>query len=163
MGLAVSLIILVILVFILITLFTDEKRMKAAESVNGKMTEYWNGPERRKSVRIDAALKTKYSVDKNPNQSKNDTLSKNISLGGMLLQLCEKLYPSTLLLLDIFLPDDKIPVIAKGEVVWVKELPDLDESGRRTFDAGIKFTSINPKDKERLDKQINYLIERQHG
>jgi c-di-GMP-binding flagellar brake protein YcgR len=162
MALIVGLIILTLLIAILLMLFADEKQLKTVKSANGKMTGYWNGAERRADVRVATTLKATYIVDKKT-QQKKDTISKNISLGGILMQLYEKLYPSTLLLLDIFLLDGQSPVAAKGEVVWVKELSKLDEGGRRTFDAGIKFVSMNTKDKERLDRQIKGLIKKRHG
>ena len=162
MGLVISLIVLALLIAILVVLFADEKHLKPVKSANGNMTGYWNGSERRTNVRVKMTLKATYVLDKD-SQQKKDTISKNISLGGILMQLYEKLYPSTLLLLDIFLPDGQSPVAAKGEVVWIKELSKLDEGGGRTFDAGIKFVSMNPKDKERLEREIKGLIKKQHG
>jgi c-di-GMP-binding flagellar brake protein YcgR len=156
MGLTVSLIILSVLVLIMMTLLIDERRHKPAKSSNGKLTGYWDGVERRASVRIKSVLKAKYCVHKKTDQKKA-TISKNISLGGILMQLSEKLFPATLLLIDIFLPSENSPITAKGEVVWIRELSHLDESGRRVFDAGIKFISMNQRDKERLDKHIKGL------
>ena len=161
-GLVIALILLSILIVILITLFTDEKRLKSTKAPDGRLTGVWEGSERRTSIRIEAKLKAKYAIDNTP-QEKRETMSKNISLGGILMELYEKLYPSTLLLLDIFLPDHENPVMAKGEVVWVKELQDPDEAGRRMFDAGIRFLSMAPHDKERLDQQLRILINRHHG
>ncbi len=162
MGLVISFVVLWILVVILIMLLVDDRRLKKAKSSDGKLTGYWNGAERRANVRVDASIKTAYAVEKNP-LPKNDTLSKNISLGGILMQLYEKLYPPTMLLLDIFLPNNNKPIIAKGEVVWIKELSALDEIGRRTFDAGVKFVSMGPRDKDRLDREIKNLAKTRHG
>lgn len=162
MGLVISFVVLWILVVMLITIMMDDRRLKRAKPNDGKLTGYWNGAERRADVRVKRSLKAAYAVEKN-SLRKNDTLSKNISLGGILMQLYEKLYPSTLLLLDIFLPDNKEPIIAKGEIMWIKELSTLDEIGRRTFDAGIKFVSMNPRDKEKLDREIKNLAKTRHG
>ncbi len=162
MGLAISVVVLCVLGVILITILVDDRRLKKTKPNNGKMTGYWNGAERRANVRVETSIKTAYAVEKNP-LPKNDTLSKNISMGGILMQLYEKLYPSTILLLDIFLPNSKEPIIAKGEVVWIKELSALDEIGRRTFDAGIKFVSMDPRDKDKLDMEIKNLVKTRHG
>ena len=163
MWLPFLLIILGVLVLVLITLSTEERQKKAAKFLNGKLTGYWNGIERRASVRINTAFKTKYTVEETKPGQKREATSKNISLGGILLQLCEKLYPPTLLILDIFLPNEEVPIAAKGEVVWIKELSGLDELGRRAFDAGIKFVSMDPRDKERLDNQIKVHIKKKNG
>lgn len=154
----VSLIILSILVVITVMLFIDDKQTRPAKSLDGTMTGLWDGSERRGSVRINKVLKAKYAVDINKKNDKKDTISKNISLGGILMQLYEKLNPSTLIAIDIFLPNEPHPISAKGEVVWVKELSDLDNVGRRIFNAGIKFVSMNPRDKETLDRSIKGLV-----
>ncbi|MBL7069728.1 MAG: PilZ domain-containing protein [Candidatus Omnitrophica bacterium] len=153
MGLFVVILILSILLLILAALFVHEKQAKSAKSPIGRMTEYWDGPERRQSRRVRAILPAKYSIDHKP-RPKKESKSKNISTGGILIQLNEKVLPATQLLLDIILPEDRKPVTARGEVVWINDLPETDETGRRLFDAGIKFTSMSPSDKERLNKHI---------
>lgn len=157
----IGLLILCILMLILITLLIDEKRFRSAKSPSGKMTAYWNGMERRASIRVSTILNTRYSVDKKL-QVKN-SLSKNVGAGGILMESSEKLTTSTQLLLDISLPDGQKPITAKGEVVWIRELSHVDEMGRKLFDAGIKFVSMNTKDKERLDKHIQGINNMQHG
>jgi len=149
----IELLVLAILILILMTLFADEKRLKTAKSPTGKMTGYWDGPERRESVRIDIVLSIRYSIDKTPNQSRN-SVTKNVSTGGILMQVEEKFTTPTLLILDIVLPNGEKPIAGKGEAVWVKELSDMDQRGKRLFDAGIKFTSMSSGDKERLNKHI---------
>lgn len=162
LGLIIPLGILLILVAILIMVLTSEKHQKTAQSPNSKMTGYWNGIERRACVRIKTSLKTNYRVDEKSATKKN-SVTENISLGGMLMQLYEKLYPPTRLLLDIFLPNDPAPILAKGEVVWIKERPQLDESGRRTFDAGIKFIFMNSRHKVKFDEQLKDVINQKNG
>jgi len=155
--LLVSLFIIIILVLTLITIFKEEKRRESANAPTGRIMGYWSGAERRASIRVDTVLKTRYSVEKKPNQKK-DSLSKNISMGGILIELSEKLAAPTLLLLEIFLPDDEKPVTAQGEVVWVKDIQKTDKSGRRIFDTGIKFVSMDSQNKDKLDKHIKSLI-----
>jgi len=109
-GLMISLMLLAMLVVILVTLLMDERHLRATKAPDGRLTGIWDGSERRASVRIDAQLKAKYAVDTTP-QEKKDTTTKNISLVGILMESYEKLYPSTLLLLDIFLMDQKYPLM----------------------------------------------------
>ncbi len=146
-----------VLALTLIVLFIDEKRHQSTSSPTGKMTGYWDGAERRVNVRIAAILRIRYSIVKRPGQNK-DSFSKNISAGGILMQLNEKLSAPTLLFLEIFLPNKERPVMAEGEVVWVKEILQMDERGRRIFDTGVKFVSVDSKDKEKLDNHIKNLL-----
>lgn len=156
-GLVIQLLILAILLLILLTIFIDEKRLKTTKSPTAKLTGYWNGAERRTSIRIATILQIRYYVEDKSHQLKT-SLTKNISSGGILMQSNEKLFPPTRLFLDIFLPNTEKPIIARGEVVWVQELPHMDEIGKRVFDTGIKFVSMNSKDREKLDQHIKNLL-----
>jgi len=156
MTVIILLIILIILIFILVTLIMDEQRSRSSRLSNGKVTGYWDGSERRVDVRIETILKTKYSIARSP-QKTRDSRSKNISTGGVLIEMCEKLQPPTLLVLEIFILEEFGPVMATGEIIWSRELTHKDNSGRRLFDSGIKFVSMSPGDKEKLDKQIRVL------
>jgi len=149
-------IVLFLLLFILVTLFAHEKSVKTNRLPSGKMKEYWSGSERRRFKRVDTALHTKYSIDHAP-RPKSDSKSKNISLGGILLELNEKIFPATKVILDIFLPNIEKPINARGEVVWVTEVPGADNLGRKNFNAGIKFLSMSPHDKDRLNKHVEDL------
>lgn len=149
----VGLLILAVLCVILFIIFFDEKRRNRLATPTCRAIGYWDGSERRRDIRIKTFLETKYFINKKPYQKKNSQ-SKNISIGGILLEMNEKLLPQVMLLMDIFLSNAERPVTAAGEVVWVKELPHNDEAGRRLFDTGIKFTSMKPKDKERLEKHL---------
>ena len=156
MGLIIQFLILAVLLLVLIALFVDEKRLKLVTAQGGKLTEYWDGTERRRAIRIKTILHTRYSIDKKPEQKRS--LSKNISSGGIQMQLNEKLSASTPLALNILLPNSNKPVSLKGKVVWVSEINQQDESGRRVFNTGIEFVMLNPKDRERPDKHIKGLI-----
>ncbi|NQT06770.1 MAG: PilZ domain-containing protein [Candidatus Omnitrophica bacterium] len=159
MGLILQLTILAVLVLILLTLFIDEKRLKAAFSPNSMMTGYWNGTERRTSIRIDTVLNAKYCIDKSyPKKERLDIVSRNISHGGILISLREKLPTSTILTLDIELPDNQRCASIRGEVVWVKETSQPDDEGRKLFDTGIKFVTFRPEEKEKLDRHIKSLV-----
>ncbi len=163
MEIIVALLILAILVLILLILFEDEKRVKKSKTPSGKVTGVWNGSERRASIRVPVDLRTRYYVDTRSSTYMENTRGKNISLGGILLELYEKIYPQTMLMLDIFLPEERIPIPARGEVVWIHELPAPDGTGRRSFNAGIKFTRMDNKDKERLDSTLKGLVREGNG
>lgn len=149
-GFIIELIVLAILLLILICLFLEEKHLKQARQLAGKLTGSWDGIEKRTSIRVDTVLNVKYTV----NNLNKKSVSKNISRGGILIQVSEKLNKSIFLFIDIYLPNEPKSISAKGEVVWVKELTDLDEAGRRVFDTGIRFVFMHPKDSLKLNKHI---------
>jgi len=70
----------------------------------------------------------------------------DISLGGVRIYSDDALDAGERLELDLFLPDDTT-LAAKGEVMWVKELP---EGSPARHDVGVKFVFIHPVDRERL-------------
>jgi c-di-GMP-binding flagellar brake protein YcgR len=163
MGLIVAILILAILILILVMLFEDERRSRTSKASTGEVTGYWDGSERRASVRVPAHFKTRYCVDHRSLSFMENSRTKNISLGGILMQLYEKINPQTILVLDIFLPDEKTPLPARGQVVWIQELPSPDNIGRKTFDAGIKFVAMEPKDRDKLNSKIKNIEKHANG
>lgn len=154
MLLLIQLLIVGILALVLAALYIDERRTKYETIPVGKMTEYWNGSERREHVRVNRNLIVRYIIEKKPRISGN-ALTKNIGSGGILLETNEKLTIETLLGLEIEIPDHRKPVIADGKVVWVKENPQTGDEGKRTFDTGIKFVDMERGGDELLHQYIN--------
>jgi c-di-GMP-binding flagellar brake protein YcgR len=70
----------------------------------------------------------------------------DISLGGVRIYSDDTLDPGERLELDLFLPDDTT-LSAKGEVMWVKELP---EGSPARFDIGVRFDQMDEHDRSRL-------------
>ena len=156
MLLLVELIIVVILIVVLAALYIDEHRTRYQRIPVGKMTEYWGGEERRRDIRIDKTLSVRYTVEKKPRLAIN-SVTKNISTGGMLLETCEKLMVETLLGLEIEIPNYRKAIAADGKVVWVKENPQVDQAGKRVFNTGIKFVNMKDRQKEFLNQYISSL------
>ncbi|MCM8782567.1 MAG: PilZ domain-containing protein [Candidatus Omnitrophica bacterium] len=155
MILAIQIIIIFVLVFTLLALYREEKRTEKATAPVGRLTQAWEGNERRNFIRIDADVPIRYSLPKGPNNSKV-IKTKNISIGGIAMTLNEKLNPHDRLSLQIEIPGSSTPIIVDGEVVWVKEKTDQrDIQGIRYFDIGVEFKDLLTKDKERLFRFIN--------
>lgn len=114
------------------------------------MNNPWFGKERRRMVRVSAALELKYRVLEKP-EIERMTLSKDISGVGVGLLLDEELKEGTGLKLMINLPDEAVPVLATGEVVWSKR---IFEKGKAKFSTGIKFSKIEPSDEKKLLKHL---------
>jgi len=142
-----------VLVFTLIALYFDETHKRRFGTPTGKMTQCWDGSERRRFVRIAKDISIKYSMPKEADKYKV-IKTNNISIGGICMTINEKFSLKALLSIEIALLDSPNPIFAKGEVVWVTENPQQDNDGIRYFDIGIEFKDILPQDRERLFKFI---------
>lgn len=102
-------------------------------------------PERRRFKRVEAHFPVIYKnlvyVTKG---CEKGSLSRDVSLGGVRL-LNDFLIESTKVLLEIYLKEGDIPIIAKGEVMWVQKVPFSDK-----YYVGIKFIEISEASLKRL-------------
>lgn len=139
-----------VLLLILTALYIDERQKKQTKISRGKLIHVWDGSERRRFVRISADIPVRYSLPKGPNNIKAPK-TKDISIGGICITINEKLMPRASLCLVIEPAGSPEPILANGEVAWVKEnTQETNKEGIRYFDIGIEFKDILPKDKERL-------------
>jgi c-di-GMP-binding flagellar brake protein YcgR len=76
----------------------------------------------------------------------------DISLGGVRIYSDDALTLGERLDLDLFLPDDTT-LSAKGEVVWVKELP---EGSPARYDVGVRFDKMDAHDQSRLGEVLEH-------
>lgn len=79
----------------------------------------------------------------------------NISLGGIELQIGEKLEIGTRLSLRIHFPRQERLTVASGELLWLRE---NRHSGKRVYDAGFRFTQADPFEFEDLLKVVGRLL-----
>ena len=112
--------------------------------------------ERRRYVRLDTRLKITYTVLKKGKDVPISSETKDISGGGIRIFLTNSLPVQTVLKMSILLPEDPPPIVCTGKVVWVEEFSVLqDESKEKNrYEAGISFTEINPKDRDRIIKYV---------
>jgi len=114
----------------------DEKRRHECYTAEAKV--YF-------SVIYDVKTKVKFQVlDKDGTYQilgdKFPAISKDISAEGMRIVCKKELKKGDLLHLEIYLPNQRDPLVMEGEVRWSQKLPDMDH-----FDAGIKLSKINGK------------------
>lgn len=103
--------------------------------------------ERRKHARLNLSMKVDYKVSSTGGEQKT-TLSRDMSLGGVLLLVSEKMDAGTPLELEIYLSgEDSKPVKTRGEVIWQGE---LGERGEGYYHTGIAFSGIVEEDKKRF-------------
>ncbi len=108
--------------------------------------------ERRRYIRLDASLVVRYKI-LHGKLSEDQTLSKNISSGGICVPLKERIPTGVHLDMEINLPTEKQPIKLIGEVVWQKEIPNE----RGGLDTGIRYVKINILDRQKI---TNYILTR---
>jgi|SRR3990167_3873434 len=94
------------------------------------------GIDNRLFERVDAALGVRYS----PRGSDREFCSatKNISGGGIRMNLLKKLNPGTIVDLELFKYNTDIRAKCRGRIVWVWNDP-VDGENKQSFEAGIQF------------------------
>lgn len=157
--------IIIFLFLILAVIYQDEYKKRKLNRKSARLNRFWTsahppGKERRKTLRINAEIEVLYEVASANAVRKVNSISRNISLGGINLALNEKLFPGTILKLQLNIPERSRPIISQGEIVWVKETPKkfMSQKEQRIFATGIKFIQMDPKDETDLNRFITQRI-----
>jgi len=109
--------------------------------------------ELRKHARINNALRINYQIANDAMHS--DCFSKDISEGGIRLNLYRKLEVGTALKLSIYFQDYCQPSYVIGQVAWLKNTPDQEYP----YEAGIKFNFLGPALRTKIQNHIKNLSE----
>jgi len=158
--------VIIFLLLLLAVIYQDEYRKRRLARKSAKVNTLWNGGiDRRKTPRISIEIDVLYEVLSGNATGKQTSMSRNISLGGIGLILNEKLFPGTVLSLQLNIAQSHRPIFTQGEIVWVKEISKKNtaEKGQRLFNTGIKFTKIEPEDKVALSSFINRRAKNTQG
>jgi c-di-GMP-binding flagellar brake protein YcgR len=107
--------------------------------------------ERRKFIRLDSELNVNYNPIDNASEKK-ETISKDVSIGGIRVGLPDKISPGTRIRMEISLPNEMEKIAIVGEVIW-----QLVQKPGGTIETGIKYIEMNPHDRNKL---TNYLVNR---
>lgn len=159
MALFIELLVILILMLIWFSISREQSKAEKGSIPKATIKEFWEGLERRKSFRLHTSLKVTYIVEKKAHLKLNGK-SKNISPGGLMLEIEEKLYPNIPLKLEITIPDDRQPIFTEAEVIWVEELKDPNQNEKRRFDIGVKFLNLSITDHDRL---LNFIETERRG
>ena len=109
--------------------------------------------ERRRFPRLITSADVEYTILEKKALQEKDTVSKNISAGGICLIAYEKVGLGSLLDLKIRLEDINETLEVKGRVVWSSYFTfDADKKDR--YDLGIEFIEINESDRQKISKYI---------
>jgi len=104
--------------------------------------------ERRKSERVEARIPIACSLSKN-NIVLNAT-TKDISSGGVKLELSQPLEKGDRLKILFRLPKTAKSISSMGKVVWYKRDPHQEN----VYEAGLKYARLKAKVKEILEKEV---------
>jgi c-di-GMP-binding flagellar brake protein YcgR len=140
----------IIVVTALFILLNKEARKYIQSFLPQKVQARKSGIERRKFKRANAQLKIRCeylnSIDF------VEISSRDISIGGLSLNLDRKLIHGSKLSMEIGLPGDKAPFFVEGEVVWVKILPK--DKGRKYYSTGIRFLGLEKGELEKIERFV---------
>ena len=114
--------------------------------------------ERRKFPRLtyNVAVAWKKIERRAENDSEVTNVTKNISGGGICLQVDSSVKPQDVLEFQITLPTKKM-IDSKGVVRWIEDFGIIGEKSKSRYEAGIEFININDKDREEI-KQFVFSI-----
>ena len=113
--------------------------------------------EKRKFVRIQWPVIVLYTTLEEP-FTKDQIVGKDISEGGVSFVVYERLAKGTRLNMQIQTPFDSLPIFANGKVAWIK---NIGQEHEKTFEVGVEFAKVDPKDQNRLKIYIaNEIKER---
>lgn len=110
--------------------------------------------EKRKFVRVQWPIVVQYKTLEEP-YTKDQIVGSDISEGGISFTAYERLSKGITLDMQIQVPFDSMPIFAKGRVTWVK---NLGEEHQKTFEIGLEFTEVEPRDQKRLKMYIESEI-----
>ena len=107
--------------------------------------------EKRKYIRLHSSIGIVYDVIKNIRKYRRNkttlSLVKNLSGGGVRLQVKDDLRSGDLLDIEVQIPHLEESVHAIGEVVWFSHSKSKDHESK---EAGIRFRDIDAKDLHRI-------------
>lgn len=104
--------------------------------------------EQRKHIRINESLMISHRLLKEAYRT--GSRSKDISEGGICFPAHRSFEPGTNLELEIHILEFKKPIVATGEVVWLRKRNDI----KYPFLVGVKFIKIDLLDRRKLHNYI---------
>jgi c-di-GMP-binding flagellar brake protein YcgR len=143
--------VIIFLLLILVIIYQDEYRKRRLVRKSTKLRKFWSQEDRnrRKYHRVDTEIDVLYEIlSNNKVIPKGASLTRNLSLGGVNLALSEKLFPGTILKLQLNLPQSTHSIFVQGKVIWIKEIYErfTRKDSKRYFATGIQFLQLSLED-----------------
>jgi len=117
----------------------------------------WSGTDIRKGARI--AFECLVIVKKKETSIVFRTHTENVSNEGVCVILEKGLLKNTPVEIELFLPDDPIPVTCGGRIAWSARRGEYVNRKPLQFDTGIEFIDIGEEDKAHLRRIVTELLE----
>ena len=95
--------------------------------------------EKRKYVRLETLVKVKCN-SLSGGSAAPETYTKDLSIGGVRIELNESLQPKTVIGIEIMLPGEGSWLKAKGEVAWQEQ---VIKKGKVLHETGINFCDLD--------------------
>ena len=108
--------------------------------------------ERRQSLRINQTVEITFK----DTESFLKAYIVNVGGGGLFIKTDDSIGLNETLVVRFYLPHYKEPITAEGKVVWVT--PKGVKNPSYPPGLGLKFTHINPEDKQRLDEFVSKVL-----
>lgn len=156
----VIVLVLAAIVFFVIYILSSREQKKISEKFTsrGKVEEYCSvEKDRRRCERLETELDVKYNLipSLKPDFSTN---TRNISRSGISILVYEILPKSSLIDMEISVPDSKKAIKLRGKVAWCegRSGPErLDKDGKRTFMVGVEFVDTDKNQREALTEYMH--------
>jgi len=115
--------------------------------------------ERRKYPRLDTTKINFLCKKIDSKDRKADDKTKNISEGGICLNLGpHKVQPGDVLQLEFMLPDRQALISCKGRVIWAEDFDIIGSDCKKEYEAGIEFFDISDNDKKAIREFVFSVI-----
>ncbi|MBI4227505.1 MAG: PilZ domain-containing protein [Candidatus Omnitrophica bacterium] len=152
-----ALLILLVPAAILGMILHDDARAERARPPMGWVRRLWRGAgkDRRRHPRHLASIPLTYRVLA-PNAAPSEAVTRDLSLGGIGMLLSEKLLPGTELELRLQ-GAPAGPLVVRGAVRWVREMPPQPGEARRLFWAGLELLATTAITQQQLQAILDRL------
>lgn len=112
--------------------------------------------ERRRFVRTNGLVLVNFKVPDEHLEGKTSAF--DVCGAGLRITVDKKLEAGTQIEMEIYLPGSSQPILAKGEIVWSqkckKEDVNIQACPKEYFFTGIKFTTIDENNRERITSYV---------
>ncbi|MFZ5800049.1 MAG: PilZ domain-containing protein [Candidatus Omnitrophota bacterium] len=113
--------------------------------------------EYRKLLRASVMLKVTYKTFGEPHLE-GSGYSRNVGTIGVNLILSDKIERNTDVEVKILLPDNDIPVIARGKVIWVHRCEYIPPSNKQYYVCGVQFDDMSETDAVKTSDFVHRLL-----
>ena len=109
--------------------------------------------ENRKFARLNIPIAVAYRTldSKESKSEKSKYITQDISLGGVRIMVSDPLPLKTPIELEIYLSENSLPLLVRGDVVWQYY---SKIAGQDCYETGIEFTHIDFKDREKIKEAM---------